>query len=366
MKAAHPLLAQALGRVRMQLPELRADGGPLTVVVACSGGPDSVALLGLLARLARRERLHLHVAHVDHGLRVGSPADAELVRDVAGELDLPVSVHRLELAAGPGIPARARRARRRALVEVARSTGAGVVALGHTATDQAETLLLHLCRGTGPAGLGGMRPLQPWTSADTAGEPSAGVMWRPLLHLDREQTRVLAGAMALPFVDDPTNLDPSHPRVRLRSQVLPQLRAIRDGVDVALARAAALAADADEAIERWAQVELAARRHVARASADATRYSSTGWAELPRAVRRRMIQRVCAGQGVAPDALFERTLVSVDAVLSEPGRGGGPRAWDLHPRRRLRVDSRQFWVEPCQDGPGPPSSHRGPNETGNH
>src|SRR5690606_3440699 len=145
-------------------------------------------------------------------------ADARLVRDLAGDLGLPASVHRLALARGPGLPARARQARQRALVEVARSVGANVIALGHTATDQAETVLLHLCRGTGPAGLGGMRPIRPWLASATESEAASGVLWRPLLHLDREQTRALARAMALPFVDDPTNLDPSHPRVRVRTQ----------------------------------------------------------------------------------------------------------------------------------------------------
>ncbi|MCA9710088.1 MAG: hypothetical protein KDK70_29890, partial [Myxococcales bacterium] len=145
MPPRHPQIAHALGLVRRRLEVLRTDAAsgtaraatgerrePVGVLVACSGGPDSMALLGLLHALAGRDGLRLAVGHVDHGLRPGSADEAALVRRVAETLGVPALVTRLELHAGPGLPARARQARRDALRAQARQLHAPFVALGHT------------------------------------------------------------------------------------------------------------------------------------------------------------------------------------------------------------------------------------------
>jgi tRNA(Ile)-lysidine synthase len=356
------------------------------VHVACSGGPDSVALLGLLHLLAPSERLQLSVGHVDHGLRPSSADDAELVRRLADDHGLPFELDRPCILPGPGLPARAREARRAALCEQARRRGAAVVALGHTATDQAETILLHLARGAGLPGLAAMAELEPW--GDHTGDPSGGLpvpaassagswLLRPLLALDRAQTREIAQRLRLPFVDDPTNVDRGHPRVRMRLELLPVLRELNPRVEAALARTAAHARQAEEALHSWVDRELRARRCPAHAPTPAAepardratpppsgprpvtsapRWSIEGMAELPAAVRTRIVRRVCRAAGAPDDALAARTLASIDDALVHPGPA---RAWDLHPRLRVHVANGELWTEDAASPPSP--APRAPN-----
>ena len=129
---------------------------PGPVVVACSGGPDSLALLGILHALSDDLGLVLHVAHFDHRMRAASERDARLVQRVASELGLPS--HAGAAARAPRGESEARDARYRFLRGVARETGAKGIALSHTQDDQAETVLLHLVRGSGVVGLAAMRP----------------------------------------------------------------------------------------------------------------------------------------------------------------------------------------------------------------
>ncbi|HEY0139130.1 MAG TPA: tRNA lysidine(34) synthetase TilS, partial [Nannocystis sp.] len=195
MPPRHPSIAAALGHLRPAIAGVRSargvpPDGRLALLVACSGGADSTALLGLLALITDADRLTLTVGHVDHGLRAGSAAEAEHVRTVAQSLGVAVHATRLTLAPGPGLPARARDARRAALRGMA--AGAPVV-LAHTQTDQAETLLMHATRG---AGLEGVAAMPAWDDP-----------WcRPLLGVPREVTRALCDRLGLGFVDDPSNL----------------------------------------------------------------------------------------------------------------------------------------------------------------
>src|SRR5687768_10005978 len=162
--------------------------GPTTVTCAVSGGPDSLALLVLAVEAG----CDVTAVHIDHGLRPGSAAEADVVAGVAERWGAAWSSVRVELEDGPDLEARARRARRAALP-------AGALT-GHTADDQAETVLLNLLRGAGLDGLSGIR----------AGER------RPLLGLRRHETRALCNALGLVAVDDPTNADPRHRRNRVR------------------------------------------------------------------------------------------------------------------------------------------------------
>lgn len=205
MKAAAPLID------RCALPD---PGTP--VACAVSGGADSLALL-LLAVVNGCEPV---AHHVDHALREGSDKDAEVVREVGDALGIEVVVHRVVVGAGPNLEARARAARFDVMPEG--------VATGHTADDQAETVLINLLRGAATDGLAAMRP-----------GPR-----HPILALRRAETRGLCAELDLRPVEDPTNADPKYLRNRVRHELLPMLcdLAGRDIVPV-LARQARLLGD---------------------------------------------------------------------------------------------------------------------------
>jgi tRNA(Ile)-lysidine synthase len=201
------------------------------VLVACSGGPDSLALAGAAAAVHPR----VGAVVVDHGLQAGSRATAERTGEwlVSAGLD-PVLVVSVDVAtSGSGPEADARSARYAVLDEAAASTGAVAVLLGHTLDDQAETVMLGLARGSGTRSLAGM-------------PASRGLLLRPLLGLRRDVVRAEVPAGA-PVVDDPHNADARFSRARVRHSVLPVLEAeLGPGVAEALARTASLArADAD-------------------------------------------------------------------------------------------------------------------------
>jgi tRNA(Ile)-lysidine synthase len=187
-----------------------------SVACAVSGGADSLALL-VLARAAGRDGT---AVHVDHGLRPGSAAEADVVRDAAARFGASFVSERVDLVPGPNVEARARAARY-AVLPVGALTG-------HTADDQAETVLLNLLRGAGVDGLAGIRP-----------GPT-----KPLLALRRADTRSLCDELGLAPVEDPSNADLLLRRNRVRHELLPVLDAIAErDVAAVVARQAALLAD---------------------------------------------------------------------------------------------------------------------------
>jgi tRNA(Ile)-lysidine synthase len=323
--------------MRRTLADVRAQlglRGPMTVLVAVSGGADSMALLGLLERVRRADQLELVVGHVDHGLRASAAAEAQLVIASARARGHAHACTRLSLARGSGLPARARVQRRAALLEQAGAHGAQVIALGHTATDQAETVLLNLCRGSGPDGLAAMAPWEAW-SLKPGAAPSrldATGMWaRPLLQLTREHARALALRLGLPFVDDPSNDALEHPRVRVRKRVLAELRALNPQVELRIATMARIMR-----LERTRGEPTAGlpSEH-ALAPLDAAALRS-----LPSGSRRAQVRALCLRGGVPVDALPERTIAAIDDAIA---RGLARRRWDLH-RHVLHLADAQLWL----------------------
>jgi tRNA(Ile)-lysidine synthase len=213
------------------------------VLVALSGGPDSVALLHVLQTLERRGHLVVAgAAHFNHQLR-GSEADADelFCRELAASLRLPIlvgrgDVRRMASESGRSLEDAARTARYSFLNGAAASLDAVAVAVGHSLEDQAETFLLRLIRGAGPAGLAGVRP-------------RAGIVIRPLLEVPRADLRAYAAEHGLTFREDSSNADVGIPRNRVRVELLPHLQQFSPAIAATLARQAALARVDDEFLE---------------------------------------------------------------------------------------------------------------------
>ena len=297
-----------------------APDAPL-VLVACSGGADSMALAAATAFEAARIGLRAGAVTVDHGLQQGSTARAV---EVAGRLRalgldpvdaLGVRVGRDWGAAhsasdkgggrrGGGPEAAARDARYAALDSAAERHGARVILLGHTRDDQAETVLLGLARGSGPRSLSGMAA-------------ATGRYRRPFLDLDRSTTRQACAVLDLPVWDDPHNTDPAYTRARVRHEVLPVLeKHLGGGVVEALARTARLFRDDADALDAWAaQVEVGA--------ADEQGLDAAKLAEVPPAVRRRVLRRAAIRAGSPAGDLFARHVEAMDQLVTD-WHGQGP------------------------------------------
>ena len=211
-----------------------------TLVVACSGGPDSTALLHALITLQPATCLNLHVAHLNHDFR-GQEAedDAAFVAQMARRLNLPSTVEEADPIAYQrerGISSfeeAAREVRYRFLTKLANRIDASAIALGHTADDQAETILMHIIRGTGISGLRGMQELSPWRDAPNQ-QPA--LLFRPLLQATRSETRAYCLELDIPFREDSTNSSLRFTRNRIRHQLLPILRDYNPQIRDALVR----------------------------------------------------------------------------------------------------------------------------------
>lgn len=230
---------------RQRLADVGGLAAGETVVVGVSGGADSVCLLDVLAHW--QPALKVHVAHVHHGLRPQASAEADQVRALAGRYGLPFHLRQVHLAAhAPGLEERARQARYAALAEVAHAVGARTVAVAHTQNDQAETVLLHLLRGSGLAGLAGMALHAPFPTGDTALR-----LVRPLLAVSRAAVEAYCAAAGLPFVVDASNADPTFARNRVRHHLLPELATYNPQSAEHLARLADLARAEHTLAARW-------------------------------------------------------------------------------------------------------------------
>ncbi len=200
-----------VARVRRTILERGLFEHGAHVLVGCSGGPDSAALLLALARLAPDMDLQLHAACVDHGLRPEAAADATIATRQASDLGIELRVLHVAVAPGASVQAQARCARYDALHALARELGAQRIAMGHTQDDQAETVLLRVLRGAGLRGLGAVNPAR-----------QDGVV-RPLLDCSRAAVHQFAEAHFSEIARDSSNDQLRFERVRVRQQLLPTL-----------------------------------------------------------------------------------------------------------------------------------------------
>lgn len=297
----HPAVAEVRRAVRSALPPDRR------VLVACSGGADSLALAAAVAFERRAGEAGLIT--VDHGLQPGSDVQARAVAALAYELGFdPVEVVRVDVGADGGPEGAARTARYGALSAAAESLDADVL-LGHTLDDQAETVLLGLGRGSGPRSIAGMRPVD-------------GRYRRPLLTVRRATTEAACQALGLTPWNDPHNADPAYQRVRLRHEVLPLLEdVLQGGVAEALARTAALTRDDVDALDALAAERLTHMINSPTAGDIACSVAVDHLTTLPRAVRTRVLREWVRRSGAAP--LTATHIAALDELISN-WHGQGP------------------------------------------
>jgi tRNA(Ile)-lysidine synthetase-like protein len=294
-----PAVAAVRSAVRAALTDLLPGA---RVLVACSGGADSLALAAATAFVAERAGIAAGAVVVDHGWRPDSAQVADRAAVACRSLGLaPVEQVAVD-ATGPGGPeAAARAARYAALDDAAARLGAGAVLLGHTLDDQAETVLLGLARGSGARSLSGMAARR-------------GVFRRPLLHLPRALTRQACAALGLQPWQDPANDDDTYTRVRVRRAVEVLAEALGDGLVPALARTADLLREDADALQALAEDLLAAS--TVRAGARERLVLDVGTLTgAPAAIRRRALLAALRAVGVPGSTLGRRHVLAVDALL---------------------------------------------------
>ena len=322
-KRLNPTLGKARNMLRDALrdaglePRGSADAPPPLLLVACSGGPDSLALAEAASFFARRGDYRVGAVVVDHALQPGSARVAEEAAAKLVDMGLdPVQVRAVKVPdSGMGPEAAARTVRYAALDAAVEETGADAVLLGHTLDDQAEQVLLGLARGSGTRSLAGMRPIR-------------GKYLRPLLGLRRSETEEICESEGLDPWFDPSNADPAFARSRVRAEVLPFLEEkLGPGIAEALFRSSRiLAGDADylDAVSADTFAKLRVQQDPASGPGD----PGQDWILLPEAqlrelapaVRQRVLALAAVELGGAQPS-WER-LRSVEALLRRTGSAG--------------------------------------------
>jgi tRNA(Ile)-lysidine synthase len=327
----HPSIAAVRGGVRRVLGELVPDPGqPHTVLVACSGGADSLALLSAAVFEGHRLGARVIGVTVDHGLQAGSAEHAARVVQQMADLgaDETATARVVVESAGRGTEAAAREARYAVLEQMTAHFGAALVLLGHTRDDQAETVLLGLTRGSGGRALAGMRR-------------GFDAYRRPLLDVARTDTVTACQVEGIEFWEDPHNADPAYTRSRVRHRVLPVLEdELGPGVAATLARTADQLREDNELLD-----DLAGRLH-----GDVRRDDGVDavlLAAQPAALAHRVLRLAALDAGSSASELFRVHVLALAALLGPrprpgevqlPGRVTAERVGDLLTFRATAVE----------------------------
>ena len=273
-----------------------------TVLVAVSGGADSLALAHALAIEGKEFVITVVGVTVNHQLQEQSGTQAEKVKKQLKNFGLDCIIRKVNVDLKNGLEASARKARYEALQEVADEQRAVAVFLGHTRDDQAETVLLGLARGSGTRSLSGMAHHN-------------GLYVRPLLEITRVQNEQYCEEMKLQYWNDPHNENPDFSRVRVRNEALPVLeKSIGPGITEALARSAHLLRDDADALDHWAKRE--------EIQLDLSDLDCAHLESLPRAIRTRVIRAAIYAAG-APAGMVTLEHVSAVEALISAWRGQG-------------------------------------------
>ena len=267
-----------------------------TVLVAVSGGADSLALAYALAVEAKKLAITVTGVTVDHQLQNQSSVQAEKVVAQLKDFEIECIVKKVTVDIKDGLEASARKARYQAIEEVVQQQNAVAVFLGHTKDDQAETVLLGLARGSGTRSLSGMAHHN-------------GIYVRPLLEITRIQNEEFCNEVGLQFWIDPHNADSQFARVRVRAEALPTLeKTIGPGISDALARSAHLLRDDADALDHWAKRE---EIHLNLADLDCAHLET-----LPRAIRSRILRSAIYAAGAPSGSVSAEHVGAVEALIS--------------------------------------------------
>ncbi len=298
MAEATPLYQIRLA-IRAELADLNAGD---TVLVAVSGGADSSALAAGLLAEAKTKAIRAIAVVIDHALQ---PNSADVAMNTKAELSklgyTNVEIKRIKVEITDGMEASARRARYAALNEIATSTNAVAIFLGHTKDDQAETVLLGLARGSGTRSLSGMAE-------------RIDKYRRPLLSITRSQTEAACKEVGIKYWNDPHNQSMEYARVRVREKVLPMMEAeIGPGITDALTRSARILRDDADALDQWAEEVL---EEIDLVEMDPMEMDIETLANLPRAVRSRVIRKAIYLAGAPSGSLSAEHLEPVEALVT--------------------------------------------------
>lgn len=221
LNISHKLIAKSIGVVKKQLKKCEELS---KIIVGVSGGQDSVALLGILHILSSVLNFEIIVCHINHGLRIESEQEAIFVKSLCEKLNVTCYIYEFNLQkSSPNLGDHARKLRKQYFENLKLETNSEIICLGHTKTDQCETVLMHLTRGSGITGAGGMQILSP-------------PYLRPFLEITREETEEICNILDLRYVSDPTNEDTDYFRIALRKIIIPALEKINPNVQDAFLR----------------------------------------------------------------------------------------------------------------------------------
>ena len=267
------------------------------VLVAVSGGADSLALAYAILKESVPRAITAIAVSIDHQLQENSAAQAEKVESQMKELGYEkVISKKVVVDVKSGLEAGARDARYQALTEIAQEEKAEKIFLGHTRDDQAETVLLGLARGSGTRSLSGMAT-------------ENGIYIRPLLQITRDETVKTCEEIGMSFWVDPHNHNSDFSRVRVRNRVLPVMeKEIGPGISAALARSASLLRDDADALDEIAQIEIA--------QSDLSNLDCQRLEGLPRAIRTRLIRAALYGAGAPAGSITWDHVTSVEALIT--------------------------------------------------
>ncbi len=328
-----------LAQLKKTVQKYKLLGPGDTVLVAVSGGPDSVCLLAALHALSGELGIALHIAHLDHMFRGKESADEALfVAALAKRLGLPSTIESVDVPAlcrerGLSVQTGAREARYAFLSRTAEKVGASRIATGHTATDQAETVLLRLLRGAGSAGFSGIPPMR-------------GRFIRPLIETTREEVLEHLARSGLSFVTDPSNAKPLYTRNRIRLELMPVLKQFNPRIVETLAAEAALFKDESEALDLSVETAVQA---ITEKQGDGFVVQRGAFLALHPAIRRRLLRRLAEALAGGPSGL---SWVQVDEALQFMSAASTGRTMRLPAALTIERAYGQFLIGPStQAGP---------------